>query len=39
MEGGFGCYCLELGSGRFLLFPEWVGLLVVVVVFFPHPNF
>jgi len=34
VEGVFGCYCSELGSGRFLLFPVWVGFLVVVVVVF-----
>lgn len=38
VEGGFGCYCSELGSSRFLLFPVWVGFLVVVVVLFFSPS-
>lgn len=38
VEGGLGCYCSELGSSRFLLFPVWVGFLVVVVVVFFPPS-
>lgn len=39
VEGGLSCHCLELGSSRFPLFPEWVGLFWLLLDFYPRPNF